>query len=300
MLRFFLLRVTEMDPSQDRNIFGFFLLYFARLALPILVTALVAALLSNIVQVGFLFTWKPLEFKFNRVIPNFSQYFSKTLFSANGMFNLAKSLVKMFIAGWTAYLLIRGDIEKIANLSHSDLMLAFKLIAGLAVRLLIIMSLFLLVLAIPDYLFQRWQHQESLKITRYESKQEHKEAEGDPQVKARLRKRMRELLRQNIAQNVPKADVVITNPTHFAVALEYNRSLYAPRVTAKGDDDLALRIKRIALEHAVPVVENKPLARALYAAVDVGDVVPEQFWMPVVEILKRVKSADEYRKMAGW
>ncbi|MDR2467681.1 MAG: flagellar biosynthesis protein FlhB [Spirochaetaceae bacterium] len=292
MLQFFFQRAVELDPVKDQMVLALFINYFVRLALPLLAVAVFAALLSNIAQVGFLFTFKPLTFKFERIIPNFAQYFSKTLFSANGVFNLFKSMAKMAIIGLTAYFVIRSEIQKLINLESADIMLSFTTIASLAIRLMIIAALLLLILSIPDYLFQRWQYRESLKMSLQEVKEERKESEGDPQIKARLRARMRELLKQNIAENVPKADVVITNPTHFAIALEYNTSLYGPRVLAKGEDDLAQRIKKIAAENDVPVVENKPLARALYAEVDVGEIVPDQYFTIIAEILTRVKGID--------
>jgi flagellar biosynthetic protein FlhB len=296
MLRFFLSRITEFDPSNDQRIFGVFLMYFVRLALPILAVALVAGLFSNIAQVGFLWTTKPMGFKFSRVIPNFAQYFSKTVFSMNGIFNFFKSIAKMAIIGFTAYFIIKGGIEKILSLENASVYLSLTTIATLAIKLLIAAALLLLVLSIPDYMFQRWQYRQSLKMSLQEVKEERKMDEGDPQIKARLRARMRQLLSQNIAANVPKADVVITNPTHYAVALEYNRSLIGPRVIAKGEDELAQLIKRIATENNVPIVENKPLARALYAEVEVGELVPREHWEIVAAIIMRVQTIDQIHR----
>ncbi|MDR2659237.1 MAG: flagellar biosynthesis protein FlhB [Spirochaetaceae bacterium] len=299
MIRFFFLRSAELDPVKDRIVFGVFLSYFARLALPLLVIALAAALFSNIIQVGFVFTTKPLGFKFERIVPNFGAYFQKTLFSMNSLFNFFKSIAKMVIVGGVAFFLIRSDIEKLANLHTAELYLAVTTIAGLAIRMLIFTALLLLLLSIPDYMFQRAQFRESLKMSRQEIVEERKQDEGDPRIKQRLRRRMQELLAVKIRDELPKADVVITNPTHFAVALQYNRSLEGPRVLVKGEDELALRIKHLAAELNVPVVENKPLARALYAEVEIGDYVPVKYWAVIAEILKRVKSMDEYRRLAG-
>jgi flagellar biosynthetic protein FlhB len=299
MIRFFFLRAAELDPSKDGVIFGVFLSYFARLALPLLGVGLAAALFSNIIQVGFVFTTKPLGFKFERVIPNFGAYFQKTLFSANSLFNFFKSIAKMAIVGGVAFFLIRSDIEKLANLQSAELYLSVTTIASLAIRMLIFTALLLLLLSIPDYMFQRAQFRESLKMSRQEIVEERKQDEGDPRIKQRLRRRMRELLAVKIREELPKADVVITNPTHFAVALQYNRSLEGPRVLVKGEDELALRIKRLAAELQIPVVENKPLARALYAEVEIGDYVPIKYWAVIAEILKRVKTMDEYRRLAG-
>jgi flagellar biosynthetic protein FlhB len=299
MIRFFFERSMEIDPTKDRLLYRNVVNYFIRLMLPIGIVAVVTALFANIVQVGFLWTTKPLAFKVSRIIPNFAQYFSKTLFSLNGLFNLGKSVVKIIIIGAVAFLTIRGNINKLANMQTMSLWTSVTLIAGLAMRLLITAALLMLVLAIPDYLFQRYQFRESLRMTKQEVKEEYKEMEGDPQMKNRLRQRMRELLSTNLREAVPRADVVITNPTHLAIALEYNETLEGPRVLAKGEDEMALRIRQIAAEAAVPMMENKPLARALYPEVEVGDIVPVKYWETIAIILARVMGINERRRTAN-
>jgi flagellar biosynthetic protein FlhB len=266
-----------------------------RLALPIMLAALAAAIFANVVQVGFLFTTKPLVPNFSKVLPHFGRYFQR-IFSMEGLFNFAKSVVKMAIIGVTAYLLIRSRIKELANLQTAGLWQGIALVAGIAIRMLIISALLLLLLSIPDYLFQRWQYRESLKMSREEVKEERKMYEGDPLVRSRLRQRMRELMGRNMAVNVAKADVVITNPTHFAVALEYNASMPAPMVTAKGADEVALRIRRIAGENEVPLVENKPLARTLFAETEVGDIIPYQYWDAIAAVLAHVTHINEERR----
>jgi flagellar biosynthetic protein FlhB len=166
--------------------------------------------------------------------------------------------------------------------------------------MLIISALLLLLLSIPDILFQRWQYRESLKMTREEVKEERKLYDGvDPQIRARIQRRMREFMSRNMALNVAKADVVITNPTHFAVALEYDvDTMEAPQLTAKGVDELAFKIREIARENGVPLVENKPLARALYAEVDVGRSVPVMYWEVIANILARIRRIDAERRRA--
>ncbi len=159
-------------------------------------------------------------------------------------------------------------------------------------------------MAIPDYMFQKRQFLERMKMTKQEVKEERKMHEGDPQVKGRLRERMRDLLTRNMAVNVPKADVVITNPTHFAVALEWEReSMAAPMVTAKGMDETALRIRRIAEGSRVPVVENRPLARALYAETEIGQTIPEKYYQAIAAVLAHVYALSDkggkYARAAG-
>ena len=251
------------------------------------------------VQVGPLFTTKPLVPDFSKIVPRFGRYFQKTLFSMEGLFNFFKSILKMAIIGIVAYALIRSRINELARLQTANLWLGFTTVAGLAARLLIITALLLLVLSIPDMLFQRWQFRESLKMTREEVKEERKMYEGDPHIRARIQRRMREFMGRNMAVNVAKADVVITNPTHFAVALEYDEyTMPAPLLTAKGADELAFRIRNIAGDNDVPLIENKPLARALYAEVEVGQNVPAVYYEAVALILARVRQLDEERRRA--
>jgi flagellar biosynthetic protein FlhB len=297
MIRFFFLRINELDPLHDRMVAGLFFSYFIKLALPIAVAALVAALFSNLVQVGFLFTTKPLVPNFSKIVPRFGRYFQRTLFSMEGLFNFFKSVVKMAIIGIVAFVLIRSHIHVLANLETAGIWLGLTTVGGLAIRLLVISSLLLLLLSIPDMLFQRWQYKESLKMTRQEVKEERKMYEGDPHIKARIQKRMREFMNRNMAVNVAKADVVITNPTHFAVALEYDEyTMAAPVLTAKGADEMAFKIRGIAKDNEVPMVENKPLARALYAEVDVGQIVPVIYYRAIAQILGRIRQLDEERR----
>jgi flagellar biosynthetic protein FlhB len=297
MVRFFFLRAAELDPVRDRIIPAAFLSYFIRLVLPIVVMAMAAAILANLVQTGFLFTTKPLTPDFSKIVPRFGKYFQRTLFSREGFFNFAKSIIKLGIIGVVAYFIISGNIERLANLQKADLWTGISTIASLAARMLIISSLLLLLLSIPDYMFQRWQHRESLKMTREEVKEERRMYEGDPYVRSRLRSRMREIMTRDMLLRVPQADVVITNPTHFAVALEYHQGRdEAPQVTAKGEDEIAFRIRRLAEQHGVPLVENKPLARALYANTEVGDIIPEAYWKLVAEVLAKVGAINEERR----
>ncbi|MDR2020753.1 MAG: flagellar biosynthesis protein FlhB [Treponema sp.] len=296
MLRFFFQRAAELDPVNDRVILGIFFRYLIRLVLPITLTAMAAAVFANVVQVGFLFTAKPLVPNFSKVLPHFGRYFQR-IFSMEGLFNFAKSIVKMAIIGTVAYLLIRSRIDELRNLQTASLWQGISLVAGIAVRMLIISALLLLVLSIPDYMFQRWQYRESLKMSREEVKEERKMYEGDPLVRSRLRQRMRELMSRNMAVNVAKADVVITNPTHFALALEYdNASMPAPMVTAKGADEVAFRIRQIAEENEVPLIENKPLARALFAETEVGDIIPYRYWEAIAAVLAHVTRINEERR----
>jgi len=275
--------------------------YYLRLTLPIMVVAFIAAFVSNLVQVGFLFTLKPIQPDFTKIVPNFGKYFKKTLFSAEAAFNLSKSIFKVIIAGTVAYLFVKQALPKLIHLSNLDVWRSFVFIAVLAVKIMISVGVIMLALAIPDYIFEKNKHKESLKMTKRDVLEEFKRSEGDPLVKSRIRQRMRELMSQNIVFSVQEADVLVTNPTHFAVALKFdNNTMIAPVVSAKGADEVAFQMRRIAREASIPIVENRPLARALYAEVEIGDLIPERFYQAVLTILTEIyRMNGKYREMMG-
>lgn len=294
MIVFYFSQVSHPDVLGNGSLLaGAFFSYFIKLALPIALVAVVSAIASNVLQVGFLFTLKPLKPDFSKILPRFGQYFKRTLFSIEGLYNLGKTVVKIAIIAFASYLSIKGEIDHLMALFTSPFWTSVKYVASIAIRLVLEVAVLLLVLSVPDYLFQRRRYMESLKMTKEEVKEERKMQEGDPLVKSRLRQRMQELLSKNMAANVPRADVVIANPTHFAVALEWEREkMLAPVVTAKGQDEVALRIRKIAEEAGVPVVENRPLARALYADVEIGDAIPDKYYQAIAAVLAHVYSAN--------
>jgi flagellar biosynthetic protein FlhB len=268
------------------------------LALPILAVAVVSALFSNIVQTGLIFTTKPLVPDFTKIIPRVGQLFRRA-FSIDGLYNFGKSLLKMFIIGGVAFLLIRSDIEKLINLQKASLWTGLSTVASLAIRMLLICAVLMIALSIPDFFFQRWRFRQRHKMSRQELKEEIRMYEADPQVQSRIHSRFRDLLRQNLATAVPKADVVITNPTHLAVALEYQSSMPGPMVTALGADEMAAQIRKLAEENGVPMVENKPLAQALYRESEVGSIVPARYFDAIVTIYRKVMDINKLRRMAG-
>ena len=290
MLIFYLSLAGKTDITHDPGpIAGAFFSYFAKLTLPLAAVAVVGAIFSNVLQVGFVFSIKPITPDFSKIVPRFGQYFKRTLFSLEGFFNFAKSLIKIVIIGVMAFVTIQGEFDKLRRLFEGPFWPSVTFIFSLTMRLVIEVAVAMLALAIPDYIFQRRQYLESLKMSKEEVKEERKMQEGDPLVKNRMRERMRELLSRNMAANVPKADVVITNPTHYAIALEWDREkMAAPTVTAKGVDEMAQKIKRIAAENGVPLVENRPLARALYADVDIGDTIPDKYYQAIAAVLAHV------------
>lgn len=290
MARFYLGQATTADPVQGGGpISGTFFLYLVRLLWPALTVALVAAIGANLLQVGALFTTKPIIPDFKRIVPHFGRWLKRSLFSSEALFNVAKQLVKVAVIATVAIINIQAEWVHLINLLHVSFGLAAETLWRIGLNIILQCAVVMLVLAVPDYLFQRHQHKESLKMSLQEVKEERKQQEGDPLIRSRLRERMREILRRNMMQNVPKADVIITNPTHFAIALQWDAAtMTAPTVVAKGQDLMAQRIKEVAAGAGVPLVENKPLARALYAAVDIGDQIPQEYWELVSRILAEI------------
>ena len=289
MITFFFNSSTEIDITREGLVTQAFLTYFLRITLPIAAVAFVSAVLGNIFQVGFLFSVKPIKPDLKKIIPKFGKFFKKALFSGEAFFNLGKSIVKIIMIGAISFVNIRMEVDKFAHFLDLPLLLAFSTVVRVAFRIIVEAAIAMLVLSLPDYLFQRRQFKDSLKMTKHEVKEERKMHEGDPLVQSRLRERMREILNRNMLQNVPKADVVVTNPTHFAVAMEYDQVMMnAPTVSAKGQDNMALRIREIASDNNVPIIENKPLARALFAEVEIGDSIPEQYYEVMAHILAQV------------
>jgi len=299
MLNFFISNSTSVDIVVDKIPFRAFLNYYLRLTLPIFGIAFVSALMGNVLQVGLKITPKAIKPDFKKIKFDIVNWAKKSLFSLEAFFNFSKSILKIIIIGSIAYMDIRKNGPQLANLSQIPLGESFSFVAHIAFGLAVKAALILMSLSLPDYFFQRKQHLDSLKMTKHEVKEEHKQMEGDPLVKSRLRQRMQEILTSNMIQNVPEADVVVTNPTHFAVALEWNNeTMVAPTVTAKGQDNIAFRIRDIAKDNDIPVIENKPLARGLYAAVEIGEMIPEEYWDIVSRVLAEVyrisgKMADE-------
>ncbi|AEF80785.1 EscU/YscU/HrcU family type III secretion system export apparatus switch protein [Leadbettera azotonutricia] len=299
MLRFFFTRVNEIDPINDKIAAGIFLNYFLRLTWPVLAIAVVAAFFSNLIQTGLFFTAKPLTPDFKKIIPHFGRFFKKAfIFSGEGLFNLAKNIFKMAVIGVVAYLTISGRINELANLQKADLWTSVTLIASMAGRMLIISAILLLALSIPDFIYQKWQFKESLKMTKEQAKEELKQDEGDPLIRSRLRARYRDLLTRDMLNKVPQADVVITNPTHYSVALEYNLEMKGPKVIAKGEDDLAMRIREIAKANGVPIARHPPLTRALYAETEVGDIIPVKYWQVTALLLRAFFIKDKNQPRA--
>ncbi len=277
------------EPAHSDNAVRVLAIYLIRLTLPMMIVCFIAAFLGNAAQVGFLFSTKPITPDLSRIQPNFGKWAQRSFLSSEAMFNLFKSIAKVVIIAVLAYVNIKGELPRLMSAIKMTPLRGLVLISEIAIRLMLEAAVLLLVFAIPDYFFQRAKYRESLKMSKHEMKEEYKESEGDPLIKSRLRHRMQELLASSSLRNVQEADVVITNPTHFAVAIKWDIEIMtAPKVTAKGADNIALQMRELAKRSEVPLVENKPLARALYNNVEIGDEIPEEYWDIVSLVLAEV------------
>lgn len=251
--------------------------------LPILLIGFVMAFLCDFFQVKWHPTTKPLQPKFSKLNP-ISGF--KKIFSVHSLVELLKSFIKIVIIVWMAYSYIKDKTEYLYLLYDMEIMPALNLLLKVVTDLGIRIAALYLVFSFGDYAYQKWKFSEDMKMTKQEVKEEYKNAEGDPQVKGKIRSKMQEVSRRRMMQALPQADVVITNPTHYAVAIKYDPSVSdAPLVIAKGQDYLAQKIKEIARENKIEIVENKPLARMLFANVEVGEAVPPELYQAVAEVL---------------
>lgn len=264
---------------------------FISLAGPIIAVTTLAALVISYLQVGFLFTTKTLGLKLNRINP--VEGF-KRLFSKRALVELVKSILKIPIIGYVAYSFVKKNFTQILNLPFYEPKSLFVNFADLGFDFAIRVLAAYIVIAFLDYFFQWRQHEKSLMMTKQEIKEEYKQTEGDPLIKSKIREKQRRIAMARMMQEVPKADVIITNPTHIAVAIKYDKDLYkAPYVVAKGADLIAENIKKVAKENSVPIVENKPLARMLYDTLEIGDLIPEELYEAIAEVLAYVYTLKE-------
>jgi flagellar biosynthetic protein FlhB len=257
-----------------------------KMTAPVLGLAFVAALLSVLGQVGFLVTTEPLKMDLKKINPIEG---AKRIFSMRSVVELLKSIIKIIMIFFVSYFVIKKEIYTILRLGESDVYTFIQTMVSIVMKLGIILSALYVVISVLDYMYQRLDHEKNLRMSKQEVKDEHKKTEGDPLIKHKIKEKQRQFSMNRMIQSVPKADVIITNPTHYAVAIQYDANeMGAPTVIAKGVDYVAQRIKDVGKEHDIVVMENKPLARALYASVEVGEEIPEEMFKAVAEILAYV------------
>jgi len=282
----------EVTPTSIVKIYGFVLKNSAMLLAPLFLMVLIIGFCASYFQIGWLFTTKPLMPDFSKLDPikGAARFVSK-----RSMVELIKSLCKVVLVGYIAYKTVFNEFENALYLVDMEVLETLNYVGRVALVVLFKSCGIMLLLSLIDFLFVRWEMEEKMKMTKQEQKEEYKESEGDPHLKARIRSLQQEMARNRMMAEVPKADVVITNPTHLSVAIQYEQGKTdAPVVIAKGADNIAMKIREIARENDVPLVENVPVARALYK-VDIGAVVPEQMFKAVAEILAYVYSLKRRR-----
>ena len=256
--------------------------------LPIFMSAILTAFVINVFQVKWQISLKPLQPKLNKFNP-ISGF--KKIFSAEKLFDLIKSIAKIGIIGILAYSTLKDKMQVLFRLVDMELGNAIVEIGDLVISLGLKISAFYMLIGLADYIYQKLKFKKEMMMTKQEIKDEFKQTEGDPQIKGRIRQKMREAARRRMMQRLPEADVVITNPTHFACALKYDKTQNdAPVLIAKGADYLAEKIKEVARENFVPIVENKPLARMLYYNVELEQEIPEELYQMAAEVLRYVYS----------
>ena len=276
------------DVKQAVNLSNEIVIDIVIASLPVLIGSFVVALVGNIVQVGWKVTGKPLKPKLDRLNPIGG---FKRMFSQEKVVELIKSILKVLAIALVAYNEVKDRWKFILNLYDFEFMQAVLNIFDIVLDVGIKISVIFVIIGLADFGYQKWKHLHDLRMSKQEVKDEMKQSEGDPQIKGQIRQKMREGARRRMMQELPKADVVITNPTHFAVAVKYDKeTAEAPYVLAKGADYVAPNIKEIAKQNNIEIVENKPLARMLYYNVEIGDQIPPELYQMVAEVLAYVYS----------
>ncbi len=278
---------TEVTPLALMDLALFSVGKISLLLAPVLLLVLVVGIFSSYLQIGWLFTLKPLEPDLSKLNPVNGL---GRLMSKRSLVELAKSLAKVLLVGGVAYKTVRAEFDQSLLLLDQAPVDTLGFLGRLGALVLMKSCGIMILLGLLDFLYQRWEMEQKMKMTKQEQKEEFKDAEGDPYIKSKVRSIQQQMSRKRMLADVPKADVIITNPTHLSIAISYVREeMDAPRIVAKGADHLAMKIRELAREHRVPLVENKPVARGLYQ-VEVGQPIPEEMFKAVAEILAYVYS----------
>jgi flagellar biosynthesis protein FlhB len=274
---------ADLTPDSLTNllvnhVFGGFIILF-----PLLLTVVVAAIIGNITQIGILFSSESISPQFSKIDPIKG---FKRLFSLRSVIELIKSIFKMCVVGTVAYIVVKGEISNMLLLMEQNVWGMMIYFGHICFKIILATTIVLILLAVLDYIYQRWEYEKSLRMTKQEIKDEYKNTEGDPLIKSRIRRLQREIAQKRMMAEVPKADVVITNPTHLAVAIKYDPlNMMAPKVVAKGANLIAEKIRQVARENDIPVIEDKPLAQVLYKIVEINSLIPEDLYRAVAEVL---------------
>lgn len=288
---------THLNPSQisSDDIIAIFAPYAracGEILLPLFLALFIVGIVVIRAQVGKVFAIDKIKPKFENISPKKAIDGAKKLFNifdTKKMFELAKSLLKLTIVGFTGFCVVKSRLDELYGILGADVQTGFAVIGSILTQMIIDMCIAMLIIGIFDRVYQNYEYEKSLKMTKQEVKDEMKDIDGDPKIKARIRSAGMKLLQQKMMSAVPTADVVVTNPTHYAVALKYDKSIApAPIVVAKGVDFVAFKIREIAENNKVPIVENRAVARALYNLVPIDGIIPSDMFVAVAEILAMV------------
>lgn len=283
VLHLFSMAVTDDPLSASTHIFAYMVAAVLKCTMPVLLMSIALGILGHGIQTRFNVSFQMLRPKFSKMNPING---IKRMFSIKKLVDLAKNLIKIVLLLALLYNLLKNDLDQVARMIDMNLFVSAGHMLELVFDLVVKVCIAFTVVAFLDYLYQRWDHAQNMKMTKQEVKEEYKNTEGNPEIKGRIRRIQRQMALSRMMQNVPKADVIVRNPTHFAVALKYDpEENGAPVVLAKGQDYLALRIIKLGEESGVSIVENRPLARALYASCEVDREIPAEFYGAVAEIL---------------
>src|SRR5690625_2448287 len=281
----------DLTENSVHQIFSGASIEVAKMLAPIVLIVIVAGLASNLMQVGFLFTAEPLKFDLKKIDPIQG---AKRIFSIRAIVELLKSLFKIVFIGTITFSIIWIFKDDMMMLAFKNVDSAIGFFGKMTIMMGIASTIALIFLAVLDYMYQKYDFEKNIRMSKQDIKDEHKNIEGDPLIKSKLKEKQRQIAMRRMMAEVPKADVVITNPTHYAVAIKYDETFAsAPYVIAKGTDEVALKIKDIAKNSNVMTVENKPLARSLYDEVEINEMIPEQFYQAVAEILAFVYQMEK-------
>ena len=267
------------------------ILQILMITMPLALVVLVIGVVSSYLQVGFLITPKPIQPKLSKLDPVKGL---KKLFSLEKVMELFKSLIKIFLIGYVVFSYVAGQLETIFALMAMDIEQTVAIVSRITLNIGLRAGLVLVFLAVIDYFYQRYEYEKKLKMSKQEVKDEHKQIEGDPKIKSKIRQKQMQISMRRMMQEIPKADVVITNPTHYAIAIKYEPEQYsAPVVLAKGQNLVAQNIKKQADLHEIPMVENRYLAKALYETVEIGQTIPPDLYEAVAEVLAYVYQMNQ-------
>ncbi len=277
--------VQSVRTEDYKHVFTLAMGKFFYLFAPLGFIAVAIGVMSSLFQTGFLQVEDALTPKLDKINPINGL---KRIFSLRSVVEGIKSLLKITLVIYLIYTVLKKEVAVIPRLMDFSPMQLLSYSVDKIAQVLGLVAIVMLVLAVADYFYQRWELEKQMMMSKQEVKEEHKSREGDPLIKSRIRRIQRDVANRRMMQNVPKADVIITNPTHIAVALKYDKNLPAPQVIAKGGDLIAEKIKAIAREHGIPIVENKPLARTIFKTLEIGQVIPKELFVAVAEVLSYV------------